>query len=461
MDVGNRCNLANRRAAPCHQPASARRGRAISWVLLLLTVACLGACSNGESNQGQPKNSAGREGVPVTIDTAVSKTVPVQIRAVGSVQAYASVTLKSQLDAEVAQIHFSEGQAVKKGDLLFTLDQRPWEAVLRQAEANLGRDTAQLQQAVAAVAQTMAAEKQAEANLARDTAQLENANNQLRRYKGLIEEGAVSRELYDQVRTNAAALEATIEADKAAIANTRASIQAAQATVENIKAVIKADQATVENARVQLSYTTIRAPMDARAGNLLVRVGSAVKARDDTAQMLLLNQIQPIYVSFSVPEQYLQDVKKFLAAGTLRVQASPRGQDESPASGDLSFVNNTVDPGTGTIQLKATFPNRESALWPGQFVNVVLTLTTQPDSVVIPSQAIQTGQQGQYVYVMRSDSTVESRPVTVGLRLGGETVIEKGVSPGDKVVTDGHLRLVSGTRVQVKTAATAASGQAQ
>lgn len=461
MDVGNRCNLTNRRAAPCHQPAFARRRRAVSWVLLLLTVACLGACSNGESNQGQPKNGAGREGVPVTIDTAVSKTVPVQIRAVGSVQAYASVTLKSQLDAEVAQIHFSEGQAVKKGDLLFTLDQRPWEAVLRQAEANLGRDTAQLQQAGAAVAQTMAAEKQAEANLARDTAQLENANNQLRRYKGLIEEGAVSRELYDQVRTNAAALEATIEADKAAIANTRASIQAAQATVENIKAVIKADQATVENARVQLSYTTIRAPMDARAGNLLVRVGSAVKARDDTAQMLLLNQIQPIYVSFSVPEQYLQDVKKFLAAGTLRVQASPRGQEGSPASGDLSFVNNTVDPGTGTIQLKATFPNRESALWPGQFVNVVLTLTTQPDSVVIPSQAIQTGQQGQYVYVVRSDSTVESRPVTVGLRLGGETVIEKGVSPGDKVVTDGHLRLVSGTRVQVKTAATAASGQAR
>jgi multidrug efflux system membrane fusion protein len=429
--------------------------------LLLLTVACLGACSNGESNQGQLKNAAEREGVPVTIDTAVSKTVPVQIRAVGSVQAYASVTLKSQLDAEVARVHFSEGQAVKKGDLLFTLDPRPWETALRQAEANLGRDTAQLQQTEAAVAQTMAAEKQAEANLARDAAQLENANIQLRRYKGLIDEGAVSKEMYDQVRTNAAALEATIEADKAAIANTMASIRAAQATVENVKAVIKADQATVESARVQLSYTTIRAPMDARAGNLLVRAGSAVKARDDTAQMLVLNQIQPIYVSFSVPEQYLQDIKKFLAAGTLRVQASPRGQDDSPASGELSFVNNTVDPGTGTIQLKATFPNRESTLWPGQFVTVMLTLTTQPDAVVIPSQAIQTGQQGQYVYVMRSDSTVESRPVTVGLRFDGKTVIEKGVSPGDKVVTDGHLRLVPGTRVQVKNAATAASGQAQ
>jgi len=461
MNVGNRCNLADRRAAPCHQPASARSGRALSGVLLLLTVACLGACSNGESNQGQLKNAAEREGVPVTIGTAVSKTVPVQIRAVGSVQAYASVTLKSQLDAEVAQIHFTEGQAVKKGDLLFTLDRRPWEATLRQAEANLGKDVAQLQQTEAAVAQTIAAEKQAEANLARDAAQLENANIQLRRYKGLIDEGAVSKEMYDQVRTNAIALEATIEADKAAIANTMASIRAAQATVENTKAVIKADQATVESARVQLSYTIIRAPMDARAGNLLVQVGSAVKARDDTAQMLVLNQIQPIYVSFSVPEQYLQDIKKFLAAGTLQVQASPRGQDDSPASGELSFVNNTVDPGTGMLQLKATFPNKESRLWPGQFANVILTLTAESDRVVIPSQAIQTGQQGQYVYVVRSDDTVEPRPVTVGRRIGGEMVIEKGVSPGDKVVTDGQLRLVSGTRVQVKNAATAASGQAQ
>jgi len=431
----------------------------MSGVLLLVAAAFLGACSNEKTGQAQAKTPAVREGVPVTIDTAVSKSVPIQIRAIGTVQAYASVTLKSQLDGEVARIHFAEGQEIKKGDLLFTLDQRPLQATLQQAEAILARDTAQLQQAEAVVAQTMAAEKQAEANLARDTAQLENALSQARRYKGLIDDGAISKELYDQVRTNATALEATIEADKAAIASTRASIRAAQATVENVKAVIRADQATLENARVQLSYTTIRAPMDASTGNLLVRAGSAVKARDDTAQMVILNQIHPIYVSFSIPEQYLRDIKKFLAAGTLRVQASPRGQDDSPASGELSFVNNTVDPGTGMIQLKATFPNRESALWPGQFVNVVLTLTIEPNRVVIPSQAIQTGQQGQYVYVMRSDNTVESRPVTVGRRIGGETVIEKGVTSGEKVVTDGHLRLVSGTRVQVKNAATAASGQ--
>ena len=461
MDIGNLLSLAYSDAGAYRQPAAPRRLRAVSGVALLLVAALLGACSDGASEKAQAKSPAAREAVPVTIDTAVSKSVPVQIRGVGTVQAYASVTLKSQLDGEVARIHILEGQEVKRGELLFTLDQRPFEAALHQAEANLGRDTAQLQQAEAAVAQTMAAEKQAEANLARDTAQLENALTQLRRYKGLIDDGAISKELYDQVRTTATALEATIQADQAGVTNARASIRAAQATVENIKAVIKADQAVVENAQVQLGYTTIRAPMDARAGNLLVRVGSAVKARDDTAQMLVLNQIHPIYVSFSIPEQYLPDVKKYLPAGSVRVQALPRGQAGSPATGALTFVNNTVDATTGTIQLKATFPNQQGTLWPGQFVTVILTLTVQRDVVVIPSQAIQTGQQGQYVYVMRSDLTVESRPITAGMTLGAETVVAKGIAPGEKVVTDGQLRLVPGARVEAKPVAATDSGQAQ
>jgi len=461
MDIGNLWSLVDSNARACPQPAVLLRRRALSGAALMLVVALLGACSDGASEKAQAKSPAAREAVPVTIDTAVSKSVPVQIRVVGTVQAYASVTLKSQLDGEVARIHIVEGQEVKKGDLLFTLDQRPFEAALHQAEANLGRDTAQLQQAEAAVAQTMAAEKQAEANLARDTAQLENALTQLRRYTGLIDDGAISKELYDQVRTTATALEATIQADQAAVTNARASIRAAQATVENIKAVIKADQAVVENAQVQLGYTTIRAPMDARAGNLLVRVGSAVKARDDTAQMLVLNQIHPIYVSFSIPEQYLPDVKKYLPAGSVRVQALPRGQAGSPATGALTFVNNTVDATTGTIQLKATFPNQQGTLWPGQFVTVILTLTVQRDVVVIPSQAIQTGQQGQYVYVMRSDLTVESRPITAGMTLGAETVVAKGIAPGEKVVTDGQLRLVPGARVEAKPVAATDSGQAQ
>jgi len=435
--------------SPGRMASSGASARRRAEALLLLCVAGLTACSD-RTGQAQAKAPATREAVPVTVGVAVSKALPVQIRAIGTVQAYASVTIKSQLDTEVAQVHITEGQAVKKGDLLFTLDRRPWESALRQAEANLARDTAQLKQAQAVVAQTLAAEKQAEANLARDTAQLENARSQARRYKSLVEEGAISKELYDNVQTAATAQEATIQADQAAITNARASIRAAQATVENIKAVLKADQAAMETVRVQLSYTTIRAPMDARAGNLLVRPGSAVKARDSTAEMLVLNQIQPIYASFSVPEQSLPDIKKYLAAKSIRVEATPRGQQISPVTGELTFVNNTVDPSTGTIQLKATFPNRESTLWPGQFVNIAMTLTVLPNQTVIPSQAIQTGQQGQYVYVMRPDSTVEMRPITAGRRIGGESVVEKGVAPGDTVVTDGHLRLVSGTRVQVK-----------
>jgi membrane fusion protein, multidrug efflux system len=450
--VSNLGTCMDREAGPFREVS--REGLLAVWgVLFLLAAAALGACSREPSNQVQAKSPAVREAIPVTVDTAVSKSVPVQVRAVGTVQAYASVTIKSQLDGEIARIHIVEGQEVKKGDLLFTLDQRPFEAALHQAEANLGRDRAQLQQVEAAVAQNMAAEKQAEANLARDTAQLENAMTQTRRYKGLIDEGAISKELYDQVRTTAVALEATIQADQAAVTNARASIQAAKATVENIRAVIKADEAVVENARVQLGYTTIRASMDASAGNLLVRVGSAVKARDDTAQMLVLNQIHPIYVSFFIPEQYLPEVKKYLATGSVRVQAFPRGQDDAPATGELTFVNNTVDATTGTIQLKATFPNQRGILWPGQFATVFLTLTVQPDAVVIPSQAIQNGQQGQYVYVVRSDLTVESRPVTVGRTLGAETVVAKGIAPGEKVVTDGQLRLVPGARVEAKAAA--------
>ncbi len=351
---------------------------------------------------------------------------------------------------------------VQKGDLLFTLDQRPFQAALDQAEANLGRDIAQLQQAEAAVFQSLAAEKQAEANLARDQAQLENATTQDRRYKELIAEGAISKEQYDQVHTTALAAEATIQADRAAIDSAEASIRAARATVESVRAAVKADQAAVKNAQVQLGYTSIRAPMDGRTGNLLVQVGSAVKARDDTGSMVVINQIHPTYVSFAVPEQSLADVKKYLAAGSLQVEAIAPGQEGVPATGKLTFVNNTVDTTTGTIQLKATFPNLRGTLWPGQFVNTILTLTVQPGAVTVPAQAVQTGQQGQYVYVVRSDSTVESRPVTTGRRAGTEVVVEKGLVPGEKVVTDGQLRLAPGVRVQAnEPIAAGASGQAQ
>ncbi|MDH5202624.1 MAG: efflux RND transporter periplasmic adaptor subunit [Nitrospirota bacterium] len=352
------------------------------WMSLFLI------CSCGKS--GQPVK---KEGVPVAVSTVVQKTVPVQIRAIGNVEAYSTVSVKSQIGGELLRIHFKEGQDVKKGALLFTIDPRSYEAALKQAEANL----------------------------ARDTAQLENARVDARRYAELVKKGYVAQQQYDQVQTNAAALEATVLADKAA----------------------------VENARLQLSYCYIYAPLNGRTGSLLSHQGDMIKANADNP-MVVINQIQPIYVTFSVPEQNLKEIKKYMTAGKLKVEAIISGYEDSPAQGIITFVDNTVDISTGTIKLKGTFENNEKRLWPGQFVNVVLTLTAQPDAVVVPSQAVQTGQEGLYVFIVKSDLTVESRPVVTGINLGGEVVIEKGLKPGEQVVTDGQLRLVPGAKVEIK-----------
>ena len=421
------------------------------WCLLLAAGAILFGCSGSPSERADAKTES--PAIPVSVSPVITKSVPVQIRANGTVQAIATVTVMSQVDGQISQIHFTEGQDVKQGDLLFTLDQRPFVAALDQAEANLGRDTAQLQQAEAALAQSMAAEKQAQANLARDTAQLDYANAQARRYKELIDDGAISKDQYDQVRTSALSMEATIQADQAAVANAKAAIRAAQATTETSRAAIKADQAVVENARVQLGYPVIRSPFDGRTGNLLVHIGSAVKARDTNSPLVVINQVHPIYVSFSVPEQSLADIRKYRAEGSIKVNALIPGQEGNPVQGELAFVNNTVDPSTGTIQLKATFPNSDNRLWPGQFLNTLLTLTTEPNAVVVPSQAIQTGQQGSYVFVVNPDLTVETRPITPGLALDGETVVQKGLTPGERVVIEGQIRLVPGAKVQIKASA--------
>jgi multidrug efflux system membrane fusion protein len=382
--------------------------------------------------------------------TVTQRTVPVQIRAVGNVQAVSSVVIKSQVDGQVLRVDFAEGQHVRKGDVLFTLDPAPFEAALRQAKANLSRDTAQIQQAKAAMSQSMAAEKQAEANLARDVAQLENGRAQERRYKSLIDDGAVSSEQYETVRTAAVALEATVEADRAAVANAQAAIEAAQATIANVQASVEADQAVVDNARIQLGYTVIRAPMDGRTGSLLAHPGSAVKARDDSSQMVVLNQIRPIYMTFAVPQKYLPDIEKYQAAGTVRVEVVLPGQETAAVGGALTFVNNTVDPATASIQLKATFANEDNRLWPGLFLNVMLTLTTEPNAIVIPSQAIQTGQRGPYVFLIKPDMTVEARDVAVKRSIGSDTVIGSGLVAGERVVSDGQVRLVPGARVEIR-----------
>lgn len=411
--------------------------------LLLIVLIFLSACSS-EKSKNPPKIVS----FPVILGTVIQKTVPVQLRTIGNVQAYSNVIVKSQIGGELVRVHFIEGQDVKRGDLLFTIDPRSYEAALKQAQANLERDIAQVKQAEANLAKSIAQVKQAEADLARDIAKAKNAEEEARRYEFLIEKGVVAREQYDRIRTNADALEATVRADRAALENAEAAVRASRAALENAGASVHASRAAVENAKVQLGYCFIRSPIDGRTGSLIVQQGTIIKAND--IDIVVINQITPIYVSFSVPEQYLTVIKKYMTKEKLKVEAIAPNEKGRPEEGFITFIDNAVDKATGTIRLKGTFVNKERNLWPGQFVNVVLTLTTQPNAVVVPSQAIQTGQQGQYVFVVKPDFSVESRPVVVGRVVDNETVIEKGLEAGERVVTDGQLRLYPGARVEIK-----------
>jgi membrane fusion protein, multidrug efflux system len=356
------------------------------FISFLLLTPVISACSSKPQPPQKPP-------VPVTAAVVVQKTVPVQLKAIGNVEAYSTVAVKSQTGGVLTRVHFREGQDVQKGALLFTIDPRPYEAELKKAEADL----------------------------AKDTAQFENARIEAKRYEELVGKGYVARSQYDQVRTIADSLEAAVTAGKA----------------------------LVENARLQLSYCSIHSPVNGRTGNLLANEGNLIKANADTP-MVTINQVRPVYVTFSAPEQYLSDIKKYMSAGKIKVAVSITKNEAHPVEGVLTFVDNAVDMGTGSIKLKATFGNENSLLWPGQFVDVVMTLTTQPNAIVVASPAIQTGQNGQYVFLIKDDLTVESRLVEVGRTLNSETVIDKGLQAGEKVVTDGQLRLVPGAKIQIK-----------
>ncbi len=360
--------------------------RGIALVILFLLTACAGGCSSSKAKTVQQRV------VPVKIGEVVQQTVPVQVNAIGNVEAFNTVSVKALVGGEVIDVHFKEGQDVHQGDLLFQIDPRPYEAALKQAEGSL----------------------------ARDVAQAKNAEEQAKRYAILVQKDYVSKDQYDQLRANADALAAAVEADRA----------------------------NVENARLQLAYCKIKSPIDGRLGSIMVNKGNVVKAND--VAMVTINKVSPIYTTFSVPEQNLSDIKKYMAQGALKVEAIIPGDEKRPSQGVLTFINNAVDTATGTIQLKGTFENRDKRLWPGQFVNVVLTLTTQRNAVVMPSAALQTGQQGQYVFVVKPDFTVESRPVTVARTFGELTIVAQGVTAGEKVVTDGQLNLIPGSHVEVK-----------
>jgi len=355
------------------------------------------ACSpGGEGVAAQKGGGRGQDpAVPVTVATVVQKPMPIRTNVIGSAEAFSTVAIRAQITGELTSVNFKEGDDVAKGQVLFTLDRRPLEAALQQAQANL----------------------------ARDQAQAANARAQTVRYDDLEKRGIATREQVDQIRTNAAALDATVGADKAA----------------------------VENARVQLEYATIPAPIDGRTGALMVHAGNLVRANDTTA-LVVINKIAPIYVSFAIPEAQLAALKRYTAEGTIKVEARPPNDDGPASDGHITFIDNAVDATTGTIKVKAEFPNADHRLWPGQFVNVVVTLTTEPSAIVVPTAAVQSGPQGQYVFVVKPDQTVELRPITVQRAAADQTVIQTGLKAGEIVVTDGQLRLIAGSRISVKTA---------
>jgi multidrug efflux system membrane fusion protein len=354
----------------------------------------------------------------VSVAAATEESLPVEIRAVGAGEASETVQIKSQIAGELLRASFVEGGEVAKGDLLFEIDPRPYREALRQAEAAVARDMAQLQQA--------------EANSARDEAQSRFASADAARYEQLAKAGVVARAQYDQARSNADALAASIRAGQAAVASARAALES--------------DRAAVDRARLDLSYCEIRSPIAGRAGNLLVHAGNLVKAND--TPLVVINKTRPIFVTFAVPEDRLAEIRRAAAVRKLPVEVSPQDESGTRARGTLAVIDNTVDAATGTIKLKATIPNEAGLLWPGQFVNVIVTLGTLRNATVLPSEAVQPGQKGPFVYVVKPDKTVEPREVTLGASRGGRVVVEKGVAAGEKVVTDGQLRLFPGAHIQ-------------
>jgi multidrug efflux system membrane fusion protein len=345
------------------------------------------------------------------------RDVPVDIAAIGNIEAYATISIRSQVTGQLEEIAFHEGDFVKAGQRLFTLDRRPFEAAVAQAEANLSKDKALL--------------AQAQAQLARDAANAEYQQLTSERNSQLVQRGILSKDAGEQSRAQADATAAAVNADKA--------------NVESAKAELVAQQAAVDNARVQLGYTVITSPIDGRTGSLSVKVGSLITANQ--LEMITVARVDPIYVTFAVPAVHLPTIKKHMTDSKLAVTAVPQDAEAQPASGTLAFVDNAVDMTTDTIKLKASFPNADHRLWPGQFARVTLRLATLSNATVVPGQAVQTGQDGQYVFVVKDDSTVEQRPVETAQRVEQDIVVTKGLRPGETVVTEGQLRLEPGAKV--------------
>jgi multidrug efflux system membrane fusion protein len=384
-----------------------------------------GCSSTGVSAGGQGGGRGGKKGfgwgdVPVTVATVGQRTVPVEEQVIGNVEAYSTISVKAQVSGQLTEMHFKEGDFVKKNDLLFVIDPRPFQAALDQAIATVAKDEAVL--------------GQAKATLARDEANLRYQKATADRYAALFQGGIISKDQSEQ-------LAATADATSQAVAADRASIDSATADLASA-------HAAVDSARVQLGYTTIRSPIDGRTGNVSVKLGNVVAATN--VELVTITQVEPIYVTFSVPEALLSEIRRYMEQRRLTVRAQIQDEASAEESGTLTFVDNSVDTTTGTIKLKGTFENRDHKLWPGQFVRVTLRLSERPNAVVVPNEAIQTGQNGTFVWVVKPNRSVEVRSVVTSLRVSQDMVVDKGLAAGEIVVTEGQLRLAPDSRVAVR-----------
>jgi len=371
----------------------------ISTVFIFATTFLLLSCT--EKKQGSRTVTE----IPVKTAVASQKDVPIEISAIGTIKAYSVVNITSHVDGELTQIHVKEGQTVEKGQVLFNIDDRPYLTALESARSNLSKDSIKL----------------------------EKAKKDAQRYGELLKKDYVTKDQAEQTQTDLEVLEASI----------------------------KGDEAVLQTAELNLSYCKITSPITGRAGSILVNQGNLIKANDNTRPLMVINQIQPVYMQFSVPEQRLPEIQSQIRTNELKVLVNVPEKPDETKEGRLTFLDNSIDTSTGTIDLKATFDNADNSLWPGQFVNVILVLGVKTNAVVVPSAAVQMGQNGYYIFIVKNDNTVESRNVTPGSEEDDQTVIEKGLSVGETVVIDGQLRLSPGAKIAVKNGTQTGSGAQQ
>lgn len=437
---------------------SSSGSKKIRLIFILLLIVIVSASLLVFSNMEQNKGKVGKAKAPTLVSIAQAKVedVPLIISTVGNVEATETVSIRARVDGELVQVYFKEGDYLKKGDPLFKIDPRPFEQKVRQASANLSQAHADALQQESLILRDTAELRKLEANLENDLSKEKLAKRQWDRYKDLVRQGAVSQEQEDQIHTTYESSIAAVKADRAAIDNQKAVIESDNSKLASLRSRESSSQAELAEAKLMLSYCLINSPIDGKSGSLLVHQGNMIKA-GDAQPLVIINKLQPIYVSFSLPESDLLKVKHYEKQGQIKVDVKPTEAANTnhlelkPEIGILTFMDNSVQTNTGTIRLKATFDNKDRLLWPGQFLNVTLHLDTLKDCLVVPSQAIQIGQNGQFVYVVDSDNKAQMRPVKVGVHHNNIATIESGLKAGDKVVVDGQMQLAPDAPVNIST----------